>query len=271
MGTGTLSVSKKTGALPGFAVAIVEPEFGINVGYLARTSANFGLKKLFIVSRRKLSAGNLSAARLYAAHGKHLVNEVTYLSTFDALKRRFKILIGTTAIEARRKSNLTRRNLGPEDCARAVLGGMKGKSQIGACFVFGRDTTGLTNEELKKCDYTLTIRTLSDYNTLNISHAAAIVLYTFASMASFEKIKKNGSFNASTTRKERERVVTLFLQLAKDSEFQEFKTGLLRQSVERILNRSDPSLRELYLLMGLASRADLKLRRLSAEDIPSAG
>ncbi len=44
-------ISKKPGPLVIFATAIVEPEFGINLGYLARTAANFGMKKLVVVSR----------------------------------------------------------------------------------------------------------------------------------------------------------------------------------------------------------------------------
>jgi tRNA/rRNA methyltransferase len=260
---------KKTGVLTEFAVAIVEPEFGLNVGYVARTAANFGIDRLFIISRRKLSVENFSKAELYAAHGKYLIKNLQYLPSVESLKRKFKVLVGTTAIEARRKSNLTRKNLGPEECATMVISNLSKSKKPKACFVFGRDTTGLTNEELKLCDYNLTIRTYSDYNTLNISHAAAIVFFTFANIAAVTKLKReeDSPHSSSTaTRKERERVVSLFLKLAEDSEFQAFKINLLRQSIERVLNRSDPSLRELYLLMGLASRADSKIRRQAASE-----
>ncbi len=260
---------KKTASvLSDFSVAIVEPEFGINLGYLARTAANFGMRKLLVISKRKLGEKNFSEAALFAAHGRHLIEELEYVLSIESLKRKFKVLIGTTAIEARRKSNLTRRTLSPEECARMVfkrlVNGEGRKS--GACFVFGRDTTGLTNEELRGCDYSLTIRTLSDYNTLNVSHAAAIIFYAFASAAARAVSERESSTSerpSTSSRKERERTVSLFLQLAQDSEIQSFKLDLLRESLERMLNRSDPSLRELYLLMGLASRAGSKIRRLS--------
>jgi tRNA/rRNA methyltransferase len=262
--------SKKPGPLAIFATAIVEPEFGINLGYLARTAANFGMKKLVVVSRRKLEDEKFSTALLFAAHGRSLIENLEYSSSVQSLKRKFKILIGTTAIEAKRKSNLTRRTLGLEECSRTVMSQVKSQSKkkIDACFVFGRDTTGLTNEELRECDYSLTIRTLSDYNTLNVSHAAAIVFYTFIRAAgsddtSKEKVKQHFDSTPLSSRKERQRVVSLFLKLAADSEFQSFKEKLLRETLERVLNRSDPTLRELYLLMGLASKADSKIRRLS--------
>ncbi len=153
------------------------------------------------------------------------------------------------------------------------------KKKIDACFVFGRDTTGLTNEELRECDYSVTIRTLSDYNTLNVSHAAAIVFYAFVRAGglegtSKEKLKHPLDSTPLSSRKERERVVKLFLKLAADSEFQSFKEKLLRETLERVLNRSDPTLRELYLLMGLASKADSKIKRLSdrtSTDTPGGG
>ncbi|HYB03560.1 MAG TPA: RNA methyltransferase [Nitrososphaerales archaeon] len=262
--------SKKPGALSHFTVAIVEPEFGINLGYLARTAANFGMKRLVVVSRRKLGKEKLSQARLFAAHGRELIESLEYSTSVRSLKKRFKSLVGTTAIEAKRKSNLTRRTLGLEECAHSVMSQLKDRSgrRIDACFVFGRDTTGLTNEELRECDYTLTIRTLSDYNTLNVSHAAAIVFYAFIRASGSngsprEGVKRSLVSPSLSSRRERERVVTLFLKLAEDSEFQPFKEKLLRETLERVLNRSDPTLRELYLLMGLASKADSKIRRLS--------
>jgi tRNA/rRNA methyltransferase len=261
---------KKPGPLASFATAIVEPEFGINLGYLARTAANFGMKKLVVVSGRKLEKEKFSTALLFAAHGRSLVENLEYSSSVQSLKRKFKILIGTTAIEAKRKSNLTRRTLGLEECSRTIISQVKSQSRkkTDACFVFGRDTTGLTNEELRECDYSLTIRTLSNYKTLNVSHAAAIVFYAFVRAAGSvgtnnEKVKRPLESTPLSSRKERKRVVNLFLKLAVDSEFQSFKGKLLRETLERVLNRSDPTLRELYLLMGLASKADSKIKRLS--------
>ena len=252
-----------------FAVAIVEPEFGTNLGYLARTMANFGMQNLFVISRKKVDEENLSKARLFAAHGRWLIGRIGYVPSLEKLKRKYKILIGTTAIEGRRKSNITRKTLGVEECAAAVAARMGPRSNI--CFVFGRDTTGLTNEELRACDYTVTIRTRSNYNTLNVSHAAAIIFYVFTNV-----MRKSSAGNRSgqsqtgwnrtaalATRKERDRVVLLFQKLAEEAEFKEFKSKLLQETLQRMFNRGEPSLRELYLLMGVASRATSKIKRLS--------
>jgi tRNA (cytidine32/uridine32-2'-O)-methyltransferase len=156
-----------------------------------------------------------------------------------------------------------------EACA-SKLAARKRSGKIEDCFVFGRDSTGLTNLELKKCDYCVTIRTGSEYNTLNVSHAAAVLFYEFSkqfSKANLEtkiKFPKNVSRqNQPATRRERERAIMLFQQLGKDAEFKYFEAGLLQESLKRLFGRSDPTVRELYILMGLASKASNKICRLS--------
>ena len=43
--------------------------------------------------------------------------------------------------------------------------------------VFGREGTGLNNHELSLCDAIVTIPASKAYQTLNLSHAAAIIFY----------------------------------------------------------------------------------------------
>jgi tRNA/rRNA methyltransferase len=252
-----------------FAVAVVEPEHGINLGYLARTAANFGISNLIVVDPSPLDSEKLLDAKLFAAHGRPLVDGIQFESSFDSLRRKFSILIATTAIEARRKSNLTRRSMTVESCA-VKLSSRAHKSGLKDCFIFGRDSTGLTNEELKKCDYCVTIKTGSSYNTLNISHAAAILFYEFSKQFSKSRSKgnltskiKEYSLNRTSSRLEQERVIKLFEKLGKDAEIKKYKQGLLQETLKRMFARGDPSLRELYVLMGLASKASSKIRRLS--------
>jgi tRNA/rRNA methyltransferase len=251
--------NKKT-AISQMTVAIVEPEFGLNLGYLARSMANFGMQRLIVVTPKRLDRNRLDEAKLFASHGKRLIEKIEIVSSMEKLRKQFRLLIGTTAIEGTRRANLTRKTLGVEECASRLKDRILACSSA-ACIVFGRDTTGMTNEELKSCDYTMTIRASNEYNTLNVSHAAAIILFVFS--RSLEENKKRTVSTTASTRRERERAVLLFQQLAEISEFQKFKSGLLKETMTRLFDRGDPSLRELYLLMGLASKATSKIRRLS--------
>ena len=45
------------------------------------------------------------------------------------------------------------------------------------CFVFGREISGLSNEELQMCDYHIKIPTDEDFSSINLSHAVQIISY----------------------------------------------------------------------------------------------
>ena len=248
-----------------FSVAVVEPEFALNVGYLARAMANFGINQLLIVSGKKMSQNDAAEAAKFASHGSHIIDSIQYVKSINDLKKRFHLIVGTTAIKGKRKSNITRKTMGLEECVKAVSAESSRSQEI--CILFGRDTTGLTNSELQQCDYALTISTGTDYNTLNISHSAAIVFYVF--LRGFnsrggeakEPLLETGR---SSTRHERDQVISLYEELAILSDFQKFKQRKLAETLSRLLNRSSPSLRELYLLMGLANKVRAKIRTLAS-------
>lgn len=242
----------------------MEPEFGLNLGYIARTMANFGLTNLIVVSSSRFGSELIGEARMFASHGGTIIDNLKYVNSMKLLRRRFRLLVGTTAIEGTRKANLTRKTLDAEVCALRLSNRMS-QEPTGACIVLGRDTTGMTNDELRCCDYCMTIRASAEYNTLNVSHALAIILYVFSKTLKREKnVRQNSS---ATPRKVREQAVSLFEQLAELSDFQEFKSNLLREAISRMFDRADPSLREIYLMMGLASKAVSKIKRTSTQHL----
>jgi tRNA/rRNA methyltransferase len=150
----------------GLSVTLVEPQYPVNLGHVARLVNNFGVDRLYLV-RPKV---DMSVALIYASHAADVI-ENAEIVTFAQLRKKNDLLVATTAVGARRRSNVIRRIAKPEDVARQV------RSARSASLVFGRDTTGLTNEEIRMCDVTTTIDTGSRYKTLNIGHAAAILLY----------------------------------------------------------------------------------------------
>ncbi|MHB8568162.1 MAG: RNA methyltransferase [Nitrososphaerales archaeon] len=249
-----------------FSVAFVEPEYSVNIGYVARTMANFGLTDLYLVGTIPKTI-DFDEAEKFASHAHLLVRKIRRMESVEDLRRKFQVLVGTTAILGKRKSNITRKTMSISECTTRVTALLAKNRKYRVCLILGRDTTGLTNEELQGCDFSTTIQTGSTYNTFNVSHAAAIFLFAFS-----EKLKKLGhapggkSPSAGSRRREKELVLRLFEDLATESEFREFKKAKLMEALTRLINRSDPSIRELYLLMGLASRATSKIRRLSRQD-----
>jgi len=147
-------------------VTLVEPRGPVNVGHVARLVQNFGVERLYLVEPKV----DLSVAAVYASHAAEVLDDAI-VTSFEKVRRENELLVATTAIRASKKSNVIRRVAGP-DRLHGILASAKSSS-----LVFGRDTTGLTNAEIRACDVTLTIDTSPAYRALNIGHAAAIVLY----------------------------------------------------------------------------------------------
>src|SRR5215472_4734610 len=164
---GFITVCAKEPMIPsGVSVTLVEPRGPVNVGHVARLSQNFGIRKLYLVTPKV----DMSVAAVYASHASSVLDEAI-VTTFKQVREEHELLVATTAVKARRKSNVIRRTTSLEELHKLL------SSASTSSLVFGRDTTGLTNEEIGMCDVTTTIDTVPAYRALNIGHAADIVLY----------------------------------------------------------------------------------------------
>jgi tRNA/rRNA methyltransferase len=229
--------------MSGVALALVEPVYEVNVGHVARVCANFGVHDFFLVNPK----ADLRLARKFASHGVTLLDKAKICS-FSDLTRRFNYLVGTTAISSKRSSNLLRSTIAP-DALEKHIGSFDGS----ICLVFGRDTTGLKNAELEACDIVVSIHTGTAYTTLNISHSVAIILYELSTLNKHEGSKIASKHN-------RERVVKNAIEIANMSRFPQHRVDLLRNTVKRMINKSNPTEREITLLMGLTRKALLALQ-----------
>ena len=227
------------------AVALIEPLYEINLGHVARVMKNFDLTTLLLVDPKL----DPSHARRYASHGVDVLQRAQLLN-FASLRRRFDLLIGTTAIPATNSSNVARTTISPSEMVEILE-----HSSSKACLVMGRDTTGLKREELAQCDMAVRIETGSEYTTLNISHALAILLYKLRKHANRGRLAKTAPASL------RSLTLTYCMQLAERSNYPQHKRPLLRDAVRRILGQSNSSPREISLLTGLMRRAILALDR----------
>src|SRR5271169_7073529 len=126
--------------------------------------------------------------------------------------------------------------------------------------VFGRDTTGLTNEELALCDLVTTVDTRTGYKTLNVSHSAAILLY----LASTAQAAGNASKTPAASRASRERREAFSryaYQLAIASGMQKHRAERIVQVARRVALKSDVDPGELGLLVSLMRKAELAVER----------
>jgi len=230
--------------LSNISLAVVEPTYPVNVGHLARLVKNFGLSSLILIE----PSFNMEEALSYASHGVDILKSSKTMS-FKQLLECFDLVVGTTAIPGGSR-NIKRDVVPPEAAAKRIL-----SSRGSVCIVFGRETTGLTNEELRLCDMVISIPTGTTYRTLNISHAAAIILYTLIA-ASSPRTKRS-----EVPRAIRTLLLDSAVELANLSGFPKHKLPLLREALKMVINRSSPTSREVTLILGLFRKAVLALSK----------
>jgi tRNA/rRNA methyltransferase len=136
-----------------------------------------------------------------------------------------------------------------------------------ASMVFGRDTTGLTNEELALCDLVTTVDTRTDYKTLNVSHSVAILLY-LASTARAAGSTSRTPAASRASRERREAFSRYAYQLAIASGMQKHRAERMVQVARRVALKSDVNSRELGLLVSLMRKAEFAIKRAEARPVP---
>ena len=220
----------------GVSVTLVQPKGPVNVGHLARLVSNFGAEKLYLVE----PTADISVAAVYASHASEVLDNAI-VTNFEKVREENELLVATTAVKAVKKSNVIRRTVRPERL-HDILSSAKTSS-----LVFGRDTTGLTNREIRMCDVTTTIETVPGYKALNVGHAAAIILY----MAS----RRGVGHHREQGRQAREVFAKSFYELAKASRVPPHKTRNLFDVGKRVAATSSMTDAQLNLLTGVFRKA----------------
>ncbi|HME86936.1 MAG TPA: RNA methyltransferase [Candidatus Nanoarchaeia archaeon] len=215
-------------------VVLVEPALAGNIGSICRVMKNFGVSDLVLVDPKcdHLSSDSIKmSVRADDVLRNAKVADRKILKTFD-------VLIGTTA-KTGTDFNINRVPIDARELRSVVP--KKGKIAL----LIGNEADGLNNEDIKKCDFTVTIPANPKYPTLNIAQAVGILLYEL-----FESGHTAGKFPLATAR-EKEQIEKL---LNEALERMKFNTPMQKETQrrvwKRILGKSFLTKREAMSLMG---------------------
>ena len=226
-------------------VVLVEPEKAGNIGAIARSMKNFSLSDLWIVNAKTPLT---MEARAFAMHGFDVLKQARRVKTLRQALGNLDIVVGTSAIVATSRSNVTRVPITPLELARRIAA-----SQGNVGIVFGRESSGLNNEEVESCDLMVTIPANPAYNVLNIASAASIIFYELFQT----RLIHPGSPLASQAVKTR--LLLEFSKLVTRGGVQTHKRNLAKRSFRNVISRSFITRREASLLVGVFRRASAKL------------
>jgi len=150
-------------------VILVEPNGPLNVGSVARLCSNFEVDELRIVSP-KCDIFSLEAKKM-ALKGQKFID---HCKIFDDLE---KAIIDCDLVLA----SCGRINISKDsffESSEDIFNWTKSFKNIkNLAIIFGRENSGLTNDELLLANKTFNIPTSQNNPSLNLSHAVSIVLY----------------------------------------------------------------------------------------------
>lgn len=234
-------------------VILVEPEHEGNIGAVARLVKNFEVGALYLV-RPQVALGRV--AKVYAVHADEVLDNAVVVDRLDEALRGVSHVIGTTSITAGRGNNLTRTVTTPDEL---IHGEVLSRVEGPVALLLGRESRGLSNDELARCDVVITIPTNPRYKALNLASAAAILLYA---LRPARTVRRRGS-TRSASPVLRDRLLQLFEQLVQASLGADRRAALAGRAFRNVVSRAFISRREATLLIGVFRRA---VRRLAARD-----
>ena len=153
----------------GPVIVLVEPQLGENIGMVARAMANFGLSNLRIVNPRDGWPNEKAVSA--ASRADHVIAGAAVYPTLNDAVADLTFIYATTA----RSRDGFKPVRGPEEAGK-VLRAREGRGEKTG-ILFGRERTGLKNEEVAMADEIVTFPVNPAYASLNIAQAVLLMSY----------------------------------------------------------------------------------------------
>ena len=234
-----------------FVVVVVEPETPGNVGTIARAMKNFGLSDLKLVNPPPLDPEG--EAYGFAGHAREDVLPNADEVTFEEVVENYHT-VGCTAITGQDTRRHVRFPFKTPVELRESLRDVETRTAL----VFGREGTGLDNDELARLDEVCAIPASADYPVLNLGQAATVLLYELRELT-VEKTQLPETAHARAEEPEIERFHDFFDEFLTRMGYGEAKHAKTLRLMRRLVGRAHPTHGETTTLLGVFRRANRQL------------
>ncbi len=153
--------------MPQIRIVLVETSHPGNIGATARAMKNMGFHELVLVAPRQFPHAEATAR---AAGADDVLARARVVNTLSEAVSDCHLVIGSTA----RRRAIQWPLWTPRECARQLL---REPPSHRLAVVFGRERSGLSNEEMDLCQVGMHIPCNPDYSSLNVAAAVQIVVY----------------------------------------------------------------------------------------------
>ena len=220
---------------------------------------NMGLSKLYLVQPEVFPSDR---ALWRAAGAPELLDSAVVVDSLDQAIADCQLVIGTSARERRIPWPLENPH-GAAVKALNLVDSSSGKAEV--AYIFGREHSGLTNDELHKCHLHVHIPSNSEYSSLNLSAAVQVLTYELRMAMLGEKAINYASAPWDEELATAEELEHLYGHLERVM----LETGFInpdnpRQTMtrlRRLFSRASPDVMEVQILRGLLTGIERKWHR----------
>ncbi|WP_346797859.1 RNA methyltransferase [Halomonas sp. Bachu 37] len=224
-----------------------------NIGASARAMKTMGLRDLVLVNPR--SFPDAEATRL-AAGASDLVEQARVTSSLDEAVKDCVQVVGASA---RLRAMPLPHYEEPDEMARSLV---TNAATGPVALVFGRERSGLTNDEIRHCSHQVSIPADPEYGILNLSQAVQILAYethrAWRQRQDSGFVYQQRQEDTPPTREQLEHFQAHLSRVMQQSGFLTQPHARTEQQLQALFARAEPSRKELSLLRGLLSAVEPK-------------
>jgi tRNA/rRNA methyltransferase len=169
-------------------IVLVEPQLAENIGMTARAMANFGLSELRLVAPR--NGWPKKGAHSAASGATHILEQAALFASAKEAIADLNFVFATTA----RNRGQMKRVFAPDAAMLEAEGRGAEGQRVGV--LFGRERTGLTNDEVSLADAIVTFPVDPRFSSLNLAQAVLLVAYEWHKRASGAALPFSGEMHS---------------------------------------------------------------------------
>ncbi|NKF52417.1 tRNA (cytosine(32)/uridine(32)-2'-O)-methyltransferase TrmJ [Shewanella sp. WXL01] len=244
--------------LSNIRVVLVGTSHPGNIGSTARAMKTMGLTNLYLAEPRVEPDGHSIAL---AAGAADILENLTRVDSLEEAIADCSLVIATSA----RSRTLDWPMLEPREAGEKLAQ----RSETGpVAIVFGRENHGLSNEELQKCHYHLTIPANPEYSSLNLAQAVQLICYeTRVAQLALDESGKQVTEEEYPLSEDLERFFThLETTLSKTGFIIKNHPGQVMVKLRRLFTKARIEAAEMNILRGILTSIDKKIVEPSQEE-----
>jgi TrmH family RNA methyltransferase len=232
-------------------VVLVQTSHPGNIGAVARAMKNMCLEHLVLVRPAQFPSADATAR---ASGADDLLARARCCETLEEAVADCGLVIGASA----RLRSLPWPELDPRACAQRVC---ETSARTPVALVFGREQSGLSNDELERCHALVHIPSNPEYSSLNLAQAVQVIAYEVYMAQQGGEWQGSPPESPPCSADEMERFYTHLEQTVIELGFLDpANPRQLLRRLRRLFQRVQPDNNEMNILRGILSAAQDKAR-----------